>query len=348
MDTASDRIVVLNSNSMVPIDSIPVPDARDLAMSVDLKLLAVSNHGTNTVTFIDTDPTSPTFHTIVKTTALIDTSFNRQGKAPGEIVWQPDDEDILVVCEDSDSLAIISARDLEVRKIIPGVDRPRLLSVSNRDLAAGFQTNLYYAFVISEDGATTIFESGPDGVQGIGFDTFIGIPSLENQSGFDSPMAVQPDPSSSLHGAYIAYRKNGKGSVALLSLKDAPIGPRPIALNGFIPDPNFRTKEFAVAAEFTDVFSSSSIVDIALDDLGNLGGYPQQTTIYGTNKLIHKSSKSLNRVIGGAQVPVSQPRFLFVANANGKLDVINLSTGANYVPSIDVPGLKILCHYWRQ
>lgn len=348
MDTASDRIVVLNSNSMMPIDSIPVPDARDLAMSVDLNLLAVSNHGTNTVTFIDTNPTSPTFHTVIKTTALIDTAFNRLGKAPGEIVWQPDDEDILVVCEDSNSLAIISARDLEVRKIIPGVDRPRFLVVSNRDISAGFQTGLYYAFIISEDGATTIFESGPDGVQGYGFDTFIGIPSLKNQSGFDSPMAVQPDPSSVLHGAYIAYRKNGQGSVALLSLKDAPFGTRPIALNGFIPDPNFRTKEFAVAAEYTNVFSSSSIVDIALDDLGNLGGYAQQTSIFGTSKLIHKSSKSLLRVIGGVAVPVSQPRFLFVANANGKLDVINLSTGTNYVPSIDVPGLKILCHYWRQ
>ncbi len=348
LDSKGDRVVAMNSNRMTPIDVISVPDPRDLAISPDLNLLAVSNHGTNTVTFIDTDPNSPNFHTIINTTSLVDPDFNRIGEGPGEIVWQPDDEDILVVCEDSDSMAIISARDLAIRKILPGVAQPRFLSVSNRDLAAGFSTGLYYSFIISEDGSTTIFESGPDGVQGIGFDTFIGIPSLTNQSGFDSPMAIQPDPATNLHGAYIAYRKNGKGSVARLQLKDAPIGPRPIALNGFVPDPNFRTKEFAIAAEWTGIFSSSTIVDLAVDDLSNLGGFPSVTTIYGTGKTTQKSSKSLSRVIGGAQVAVSTPKFLFVANANGKLDVVQMATGNLYVPSIDVPGVQVLCHYWRQ
>ncbi|MBC8329858.1 MAG: hypothetical protein H8E31_14050, partial [Planctomycetes bacterium] len=344
LETDSSQIGVLNSNRMNVLATIPVADPADLAMAPDLNLLAVSNKGTNTVTFIDTNPNSPNFHTVLKVTSMVDTLNNRIGLAPSEIVWQPDDEDILVVCEDSNSMALISSGSLEVRKIIPGVSQPRLIAVTNRDAAYGFLTGLYYAIVLAQDGTATIFESGPDGIQGIGFDTFIGIPSLQGQSGFDSPTTIQPDTNSFFHGTFIGHRKNGVGTVSNLHLKDAPLGTRNLSLNGFVPDPNFRAKEFTVNREFTNILSSSSVVDLALDNLSNFGGILTLTSQYTSPKIIQHSSKSLIR----ATQTVGAPRFLFVANSNGKLDIINLGTGTLYVPSLTVPGLQVLCDFWRQ
>ncbi|HJM40569.1 MAG TPA: hypothetical protein QGG59_10720, partial [Planctomycetota bacterium] len=190
-----------------------------------------------------------------------------------------------------------------------------------------------------------IFESGPDGIQGIGFDTFIGVPSLIGQSGFESAMVIQPNSNSMQHGVYIAYRKDAKASVAELYLKDAPATPRQTALNGFLPDPSFRSKEFSINREFMGNLSSSTIVDIAMDDLSNFGGFSQVTSMTAGAKTVNHSSKSLYRTLAGA---VSKPRFLFVANANGKLDIIELATGNLYVDSISIPGAQVLASYWRQ
>ncbi len=348
LDTAADQVVVLNSNRMVVLDTISVADPRDMAIAPDNNLLAISNKGTNTVAFIDTNPNSPTFHTVIKTTTLVDSVNNRVGYAPGEIVWQPDNEDVLVVCEDSNSMAIISTSSLDVRKIIPGVSEPRKLAVTNRDTSYGFQTGLYYAYLVSSDGSGTIFESGPDGNQGIGFDTFIGIPSLTGQSGFTNASAIQPNPNSFYHSVFVAYRKNSSGAVADLQLTSAPFGTRNIVLNGFLPDPNFRAKEFSIVREYTGNLSSSSIVDIALDDLSNSGGIGNSTSVYNGSLTINHSSKSMYRFVGGAPITVSEPQFLFVAHSSGVLDVINLSTSQLYVNPIAVPGVQVLCHYWRQ
>ena len=349
LNSTRDQIVVLNSNRMTVIATIGVSDPRDLAISPDMNILAVSNKSTNSVTFIDTNPTSPTFHEIIKVTALVDGANNRIGMAPTEIVWQPDDEDVLVICEKSHSMALISTSDLEVRKIIPGVNRPKLLAVTNRwenyAGGVGWNTGLYFAYVISENGQMTIYESGPDGVQGIGYDDFVGKPSLENQSGFEAPSCIQPNPNSVFMGVYIAYRKDGKGAIGELYLKDAQDAPLTLAGAAYLPDPNRRAKEWTLLHEWVDIFSSSSIVDIALDDLNNLGGTNAQMSQY-TNAANHvpHSSKALHR----AGATVSKPRFLFAANANGKVDVIELSTGTHYVQPIEVPGVKVLCHYWRQ
>ncbi|KAA3608095.1 MAG: hypothetical protein DWQ01_13550 [Planctomycetota bacterium] len=349
LDTSGDRVVVLNSNRMTVLDSIPVSDPDDMSMAPDMNLLAVSNKGTNTVSFVDTNPNSPNFHTVVKVTSLIDNVNNRVGIKPTEICWQPDDEDILVICEGSNSMAIISSGSLTVRKIIPGVNQPKLLAVSNRDVLGGhgFFTGLYYAYVVSQSGSTVIFESGPDGIQGIGFDDFVGIPSLPGRSGFDSATAMQPDPNDLFHGVFIAYRNEGKGSVAHMKLQNAPSGPRSLAANAFLPDPNFRSKEWAVDRDYINAFSSDSIADIAVDDLSNRGGMPFLTSSFGSNKIIVHSSKSLIRnTIGIAAA--SDRQFLFAANSNGRVDVINLSSGQPFTNSIVVPGASVLCHYWRQ
>lgn len=356
LDIQNNRVVALNSNRMTVIDEIPVSDPEDLAISPDLNLLAVSNRGTNTVTFIDTDPRSPNFHQITKITTLFDMVNNRIGLGPTELVWQPDDEDILVICQRSNSMAIISTGSLEVRKIIPGVTQPKLVAVSGRDAILsgpgfGFSTGLYYAYVISQDGNMTIFESGPDGVNGIGFDDFIGIPSLPGRNGFNGASAIQPDPNSFYHGMYVAFRDNNNGAVANLHLQNSPTGPRNLSQNAFLPDPNFRSKEWRVARLFSGVFSSSSILDVAVDDLTNVGAFPFFTSAFSSNRraILH-SAKGLVRQTGvpnGAFIPTSAPQFLFAANANGRIDVIEISTGQPYVQPIRTAG-DVLCSYWRQ
>ena len=226
VDTLGERIIVLNSNRMTVLDSIPVSDPVDLAMAPDMNTLAVSNRGTSTITLIDTNPYSQNFHTVIKQVPLIDEVDNRRGRGPGEVVWQPDDEDILVVCELTNSVAFVSTADFKVRKIIPGVSQPRLVSVTNRDIAKGFLTGLYYAYVVSQDGRMSVFESGPDGPQGIGYDDFIGQVQVDGQSGFPSAAALQPNPNSPTHGVYVGYRLGGDGAVSEVFLKSSPTGPR--------------------------------------------------------------------------------------------------------------------------
>jgi len=350
VDTLSERVVVLNSNRMLILDSIPVSDPVDLAISPDMNILAVSNRGTSTITLIDTNPLSPTFHTVIDKVALIDEVDNRRGIGPGEMVWQPGDEDILVVCEDSNSVAFVSTGDFRVRKIIPGVASPRLISASNRDTATGFRTGLYYAYVVSQDGRMSVFESGPDGPQGIGYDDFIGQVQVEGSAGFPAATSIQPDPSSVDHAVFVGYSEGGNGSVAQVRMESAPVGVRSLSVNAFVPDPNFRSKEFAIVRKWGDeVISSGAIVDLAVDDLTNQGDLTAVRSAYSTGgSAIPHSGKSMLRPVPGGFIVVSEPRFLFVANANGFVDVVNLETGQAYVDPIRVPGVRVLAHYWRQ
>ena len=97
------------------------------------------------------------------------------------------------------------------------------------------------------------------------------------------------------------------------------------------------------------VFSSASISDLAVDDLSNNGAIAFTTSIYGGGQFpIPHSSKSLFRVVNGGAISASTPQFLFAANSNGKVDVIDLQLGAQFVRPITVPGAQVLCSYWRQ
>lgn len=344
LDGSGEQIVVLNSNRMTVIDRIPVSSPRNLAMAPDLDLLAVSNNGPNTVTFIDTNPNSPTFHQVVKTTGLVDTLNARNGLGPSDIVWQPDGEDILVICERSGSMAIISGSGLETRKIIPGVSNPKFLAVTDRATNFGFSSGLYYAYVISASGSMNIFESGPDGIQGIGFDDFVGSPTLDGRSGFSNPSAILMDPSSNQHGVFVAYSDAGTGLVDEIWLENAPSGPVSIRIPpGAVVDPNRREKSWKLQKQYSN-FSSSAIIDLAVDDLTNQGDITQVLSAIVGGNASH-SGKGMHR--NGA--PVSQPQFLFAANSTGLVDVLDLTTGLPVLSQpIRVPGVSILAHYWRQ
>ncbi|MCP5021578.1 MAG: hypothetical protein GY930_07350, partial [bacterium] len=109
LDRQRREIVVVNSNRMVVIDRIAVADPTSLATGPNLDFLAVTNQSADTVSFVDIDPDSSTFHQIVKDTVV--------GRGPRGIAWQPESEDILVCNELDSSMSLISASSLEVRRI---------------------------------------------------------------------------------------------------------------------------------------------------------------------------------------------------------------------------------------
>jgi hypothetical protein len=349
LDETNSEIVVLNSNRMSIIKRLPVVSPRDLAISPDLNLLAVSNNSASTITFIDTDPFSPTFLEVVKIVSLVDVN-NRRGLGPTEVVWQGNGEDILILCDRSDSMAIVSGNGLEVRKIISGVINPKLLAVTDRSSSV-FNTGLYYAYVISENGSMKIFESGPDGLQGIGYDEFIGEPLLDGRSGFENPSSILIHPGSSKHSVFVAYAPPSGAVIDDIWLDSAPFGSISIRLPpGFGNDPQRRGKEWLMVKQYANVFSSSAITDMAVDDLNNFGSTSTSYTVYGGGNFVPHSSKALSRAGGllGGAAAVSFPRFLFAASAAGFIDVLNITAGTVAVAPIRVEGVSVLAHYWRQ
>ena len=343
LDETNSDIVVLNSNRMSIIKRVPVVSPRDLAISPDLNILAVSNNSASTVTFIDTDPFSPTFLEVIKVVSLVD-SNNRRALGPTEMVWQGDGEDVLVICDRSNSMALVSGNGLEVRKIISGVASPKLLAVTDRSSSV-YTTGLYYAYVVSESGSMKIFESGPDGLQGIGYDEFIGEPLLDGRSGFENPSAVLINPGSIKHSVFVAYAPTTGATIDDIWLDSSPTGPISIRLApGVVSDPSRRGKEWLMIKQYKDVFSSSSIRDMAVDDLNNFGSISTVYSVFGGGNLVHHSSKALSR----AGSPVSFPRFLFAASSAGFIDVLNITEGTVAVPPIRVEGVSVLAHYWRQ
>jgi YVTN family beta-propeller protein len=103
-------VVVLNSNRMTVIDRIPMSDPTTLAMSPNLNLIAVVNQLGDTVSFVDIDPSSATFHQVVQNTVV--------GSRPRGIAWDPGNEDILACNEADGTVSVIAAASLQVRKTV--------------------------------------------------------------------------------------------------------------------------------------------------------------------------------------------------------------------------------------
>jgi hypothetical protein len=344
LDETNSEIVVVNSNRMSVIKKVPVVSPRDLAISPDMNILAVSNNSASTVTFIDTDPFSLTFLEVIKVVSLVDEN-NRRALGPTELVWQGQGEDIIVICDRSDSMALIAGNGLEVRKIVNGIENPILVAATDRSSSV-YNTGLYYAYVLQQNGDMKIFESGPDGLQGIGFDEFIGSPTLTGRTGFDNPSAILINPGSSKHSVFVAYSPSEGAIIDDIWLDSAPTGPVTIRIPpGFGVDPNRRDKNWLMIKQYTNVFSSSTILDLAIDDLNNFGGISTNYSIYAGQDIVPHSSKALSRP---GPVPVSTPRFLFAASSAGYIDVLNITDGTSATSPIRAEGVKVLAHFWRQ
>ncbi|MHC4262964.1 MAG: YncE family protein [Planctomycetota bacterium] len=368
IDRVNREIVVLNSNRFSVIDRIPLPDPTSLAMSPNADLLAVSNRGANLVSFIDIDPQSATFHQVINAVSV--------GQGPSGIAWQPDNEDILVCNELGDSISIISAFSLEVRKTVnTTLTRPFEIAVAPRQGGqggggfggAGFHLsrNVYFAYILQRNGRVSFFESGPDGPAGFGTDTVIGQAPFT----FPAPKAITLDINGLTSSFYVLHENK-------LDLNGAPTGltggaitqVRVTGQTGPVPITSSSGGQFNLATRdiFFNVITSigSDIltgvpVDMAFDNQVNYGGTVGIPSIYSPNNPSPANHKGL---VTQQALPAYSPRFMFVAIPNssegtGAVDVLDLAGGLQRfdvnafesgVQSIRASNATKLSHYWRQ
>jgi len=353
LDRDNRQVLVVNSNRFTVLDSIQLSDPVSMAMSPNMSRLAVTNFASASVSFIDIDPTSANFNTVIAET--------RVERGPTAISYQPDGEDLLVVSTESNFLTIINSLDYTVRRTVGGfMNQPIDVIVSERYTATGNASGVYYAYILNANGTIAVYESGPDGVNGWGFNDMIG--TVANAS-FPRARKLLYDFLSPLGGVFVSHvDESGLGQVSRLWLTSTSTGLQPLSpsIGGFILPPTYRQKEWTVTQRLggltattpvRDTLSGDSIVDMATDDLRNYGGATGAGTLFNNSFLstpyIHSGKHALKQV-GPAIVPAVFPRFLFVAMSDvGLLDVLDLATGTR-IASISVPGVRVVSSYWRQ
>ena len=353
LDRDNRQVLVVNSNRFTVLDTIQLSDPVSMAMAPNMTRLAVTNFASASVSFIDIDPTSSTFHQIVTETRVED--------GPTGIAWQPDGEDILVVSTDSNFMTVISALDFTVRRSLGGfLNGPIDVIATERYFGHGNASGVYYAYILNSNGTIAVYESGPDGFNGIGFNDIIG--SVTNVS-FPRARAMMYDMSGGFGGVFIGHTDDsGLGQVSRLTLTSTPLNVQPLnpVSGGFILPPTYRQKEWTVTQRFgglspttpvNDTMTGNSVIDICFDDLRNFGAAVGQANLlapsFATTPYIHSGKHTLKNV-GGALTPAVQPRLLFVALSDvGNVDVFELQTGTR-VSTISVPGVRTVTNYWRQ
>jgi len=354
LDRQNRRVLVVNSNRMTVLDTINLTDPSDMAMAPNLRVLAVTNFASGSVSFIDINPFSPNFHQVVGET--------RVEPGPTRVVWQPDGEDVVVVSTSSNSASIINALDFSVRKTVSGfLNAPLDVVATQRYVTTGNTSGVWFAYILNGDGTIAVYESGPTGVNGIGFDDIIGL--VPDQS-FKRASRLVNDPTSNQGAVYVAHvDDSGLGQISLLELTSSPQGQQSTNQNsgGFIIPPTFRQKLWTVTQRYggvssttpiKDVLSGNSPVDVATDEILNYGASPDQITQFNGQVPLPPTGHSSKGTVkvsatGTSQIPY-RPRFLLVALGDtGKVDVMDIQTGQR-LGSIDAPGVTVLGSYWRQ
>lgn len=362
IDRGRREIVVLNSNRMTVIDRIQTADPTTLAMSPNLNLLAVVNQLGNTVSFIDIDPASATFHQVVQTTAV--------GRRPRGIAWDPGNEDVLVCNEEEGNVSIISASSLLVRKTVSSqLSEPFDVAITPRQFNFGFTRGVYFAYIVNRNGRVAIFESGPNTVNGWGYDDVIGIATQT----FRNPKAIQPDQVDLRSSVWIAHEgvidtandqpgPFGTGAMSRLAIVSGLSGALLLNVQSlFIPQ--FRDMFLGVEVSVGAPTLSGVPVDMAFDNQRSLSALPNVTSPFSAGSPQPINGKQMVRVVPGpATVNCSTPRYMFVAVPNptagsGVVDCVRIDQGTtrtdtnpfqNGIQSIPAPNATVVMDYFRQ
>ncbi len=257
---------------------------------------------------------------------------------------------------------MLKATDFQVEKVVTGfLNEPIDIVTTGRHTNFGNVTGLYHSYILNRNGTVAVYESGPDGVNGIGFKDIIGtIPN----AAFRNPRGMSIDLSSLMGGVYISHSDElGNGQVSRLEMFSSPPGPMPIQQNngGFLLPPTFRQKEWAVTSSFggfsptnpnRDLLSGRAPGDIAVDEMFNYSTLPGQVTTKNASIQLSPfghSEKDAIKIVGNSVLLPYLPKFIFIAITDrGVVDVFNIGSGEK-VTSIDVGGTpSVLSQYWRQ
>ncbi len=361
IDRARREVVVMNSNRMTVIDRIVTFDPTALAMSPNLSYLAVVNQLSNLVSFIDIDPASATFHQVVTETVV--------GQRPRGIAWDGGNEDVLVANEGDDSVSVIGAASLQVRKIVRSqLDQPFEIAITPRQPCFGFSRNVFFGYILNRNGRVAIFESGPNTVNGWGYDDVIGITSQT----FKSPKAMQIDQVDLRSAFWVAHEGPinpltgasgtlGVGAMSKVVTASGSQGQLPLNFSS-LAIPQFRDMSYGVQVSIGTTQLSGVPVDLAFDNQRMFSGQPNFVTVFNVGPSTPSNGKSPVR--GNCQGPFnnSEPSYMFVAvpnslNGTGVVDVIVLDGAFSRVDtdkfhtgiqSIACPNVQGLSDYLRQ
>ena len=363
IDRVAQEVVVFNSNRFLVIERIRLPDPTSLAMSPNLEFLAVTNQRSDLVSFIDTDPTSSSFHQVIKTVPV--------GRGPIGIAWEPGNEDILVCNQADGTVSVLSALTLNVRKVLSNqLQQPFEVAITPRQLGFGFSRGVYFAYILNGDGSVALFESGPGGINGWGYDDVIGQAPFR----FHNPKTIQPDITNLNSGVWIVHEDpldpstgtttgQSGGAVSNMAITSGTIGIIPLD-PGFFSNPQLRDLQFSVLASIGEGPEGLTgiPVDIAIDNQRNLTALTNYSTQFSAGFPLSINGKSLVKSFQGAIMPVAAPQFLFLAvptssQGIGVVDVLELAAGYRRVDtnvfqegvqSIPVPQAMGLMDYTRQ
>ncbi|MFT6109394.1 MAG: hypothetical protein ACJA2W_002316, partial [Planctomycetota bacterium] len=272
-DRPRNEIVVFNSNRMLVVDRIAVADPTSMALGPNIDVLAVTNQLADTVTFIDINPASAQFHRIVKRVEV--------GNSPRGLAFEPSNEDLIICNELDSSITIIAASNLLVRRTINSqLNRPFELAVTPRMTTFSFARGVYFAYILNRTGTVAFFESGPNGVNGWGFDDVVGILPFD----FQAPKTIQLDPINLDASVYIVHEGAidpntnvagplGEGAVSRLRIESGLFGQILLSQSGAGAS-NFRDLAFSVPLSLSQTQGQLSgiPVDIAFDNQRNVGG----------------------------------------------------------------------------
>ena len=365
-DRPRNEIVVLNSNRMLVVERIPVADPTSMAIGPNVDILAVSNQLSDTVTFIDINPSSAQFHRVISQVQV--------GNSPRGLAFEGSNEDLIVCNELDSSISIIAASNLLVRRTINSqLNRPFELAITPRMTTFSFARGVYFGYILNRSGAMALFESGPNGVNGWGFDDVVGILPFD----FQAPKTIQIDPIFLDASVYVVHEGAidpdtavagplGEGAISRLRIESGIFGQVLLTQSG-IGASNFRDLAFSVPLSLNQsVGQLSGIpIDIAFDNQRNFGGLPGPRSDFSAGSPVPANNKSQIRDTQGSAIPVnsSESQFLFAAvpnpvGASGVIDVLALGiTGTprfdtnpyvDGVQSVPVPQVSVLADYFRQ
>ncbi|MEZ6005771.1 MAG: hypothetical protein R3F33_16505 [Planctomycetota bacterium] len=321
LDRQRREVTVINSNRMTVVDRIPVADPTSMACGINLDFLAVTNQSADTVAFIDINPGSSTFHQVVKETVV--------GRGPRGVAWQAESEDILVCNELDSSMSIISASSLEVRRVISSqLNRPFEVCVFPRMVNFSFNRVVYFAYVLNRTGTVAVYESGPNGVNGWGYDDVLGILPFT----FLNPKTIQPDPKNLAAAAWVVHEapldpitqipgQIGEGALSQVYIQSGLSGAQVLGQAGV--NPQIRAMEFGIRVSVGEDVLTGVPVDIAFDNMRNFGGLPNVLSDFAdtSNAPVPQNSKGMVRrdPNTGAIVNVNEADYIFAAvpNSNG-------------------------------
>jgi len=306
-DGVNKKLHAINSNTMKVIQSLSLPDPYGMGLTSDLDLLFVSNEGDNTVSVVNADPRAATFMTEIGRVNV--------GQGPRAVCVSPDNEDVFVLNRLGNTVSIIDVSTQSLRHTLTqsGINRPNDVCMGLREvLNVAFQSGTFHGFISNGGGDNIlIYEGGPSGQAGIGFDNILGAvepnePLTTGQPlflGMETPRGIVYDPSAVLDsfggtiGCFVSHQDplTGRGVVSRL----AYIGDDNPGVFTFITTgPSFGSKIF----RFTNQYVSTS-TDIAYDvALPDFRRETLEQSNFGTNFNLFNAGATLV-VIAGLQLP---------------------------------------------